>query len=139
MADEPETKKDKESDRWGSYANALLIAIPIILGVTTIAKPDNMFSFTIISIIAGLIAVLCTVLWFARETDWNIPMPDGKKSGLLFIASLGFGAQLSFLIGAFLLEYIRSTGVVIILVIFLSLLVVLGTILSKGKKLNTNK
>ena len=57
-------EEDKEFKRLNSYASALLIAIPIILGVTTLDKIQNSDStaFSVVSIIAVLIAVFATVL-----------------------------------------------------------------------------
>jgi len=63
--------EDVESKRWSGYANALLIAIPIILGVTTISNLENTQGFIAISIISGLLAVFLSVLWFTGESVWR--------------------------------------------------------------------
>ena len=108
---------EKEFKRWNSYASALLIAIPIILGVTSFGKlaDSSVVAFPVISIIAGLVAVLCTVLWFTGESDWHVKVQaqGEEKPGLLFIASGCFGFQISSLLGAFLIYYFSNIAAVV--------------------------
>jgi hypothetical protein len=105
MADDTESKRKEELKRWKDYAGAILIAMPIILAVTALAKPSTGFSlYFIISIVAGLISIGSTVMWYAGESTWKI---GRDKPGLLLIASWGFGLQLGILIAGFLVGYLK--------------------------------
>ena len=92
--------KDKELnveyERWKDYAKVLLLASTVMLGLTGISIAGNTnqyLGFLIgLSALAGVVTIICTVSWHAREYIIQIK----KKPALLLVASWSFGFQTGF-------------------------------------------
>lgn len=92
----PEEKElRKENERWKDYASALLIAVPILLAGLAISGQKTWAS--IISGIAGTVAIVLVVLWYARDSNFRQFTPRDKYPTTLYYASWFFGIQVAFL------------------------------------------
>jgi len=111
-----EEKKRKDLK---DYAAAILVAMPIIFGVTKIGstadassaanKNSGMVSFAAnTSLIAGLLGILFIILWLTGESSWEIKINGRKEPGPLYLASWIFGIQLGLLIASYLLTWMST-------------------------------
>lgn len=93
-------EKDKqlnaEYERWKDYARVLLLASTVMLGLTGISitgSATQYIGFLIgLSAFAGVVTIVSTVLWHAREYKIQIK----QKPAFLLVASWSFGFQTSF-------------------------------------------
>jgi hypothetical protein len=88
----------EENKRWKDYAGALLIAMPVLLASLAIADRKTVYS--IISGFAGLVGIIFSVLWYAR--NGRSFMIRKRYPIFLFGASCFFGIQAAMLAFAIL-------------------------------------
>jgi hypothetical protein len=97
----PEEKQlKKENERWKDYANALLIAIPVLLAGLALSgmKTGN----SIASGFAGLAGIVLVIFWYGRDKTITLLTPLNRYPTFLFYASCCFGVQVGCLAFAFL-------------------------------------
>jgi hypothetical protein len=102
LREEIEIELEKENKRWKDYANALLIAMPILLAALAITGLKTSYSIT--SAIAAVVGIVLVVLWYARDTNDHRGTPYNKYPWTLYYASYAFGIQAVFLCFAFLIK-----------------------------------
>ena len=82
---------EKEYKRWRDYANVLLIGLTVLFTGPVISQSST---FSIISIIFGLIGILAVVCWHAKEYEWKYK----QKPIFLLAASSAISVQAVFLV-----------------------------------------
>lgn len=85
----------KENERWKDYAGALLIAIPVLLA--GLAITDRKTAGSIISAIAGIVAMVLVVFWYGRDSNSCRFTRGNKYPTFLYYGSIFFGIQMTFL------------------------------------------
>jgi len=104
VGQDEETPKEKElrkeNERWKDYANALLIAMPILLAGVTLSNQRGGYSLaSAITCFAGIVLV---TLWYGRDSNFSRFTPGGKYPTYLYYASACFGLQIGSLALAFM-------------------------------------
>ena len=82
---------DNEYKRWRDYANVLLIGLTVLFTGPVISQSST---FSILSIIFGVIGILAVVCWHAKEYKWQYK----QKPIFLLAASCAISAQAIFLV-----------------------------------------
>lgn len=90
-----EKELKKENERWKDYANALLIAIPVLLAGLALSDPKK--EYAILSAVFGILAIGLVVIWYGRDSNVNRWTPGGRYPSFLFYATCFFGVQMTFL------------------------------------------
>jgi len=104
VADETQEERElkKENERWKDYANALLIAMPVLLAALAISGIKTCFS--LICGIAGVAGIILVILWYGRDKSYYLFIRGRKYPTFLFWASCSIGIQAVFLCFAFLIK-----------------------------------
>jgi hypothetical protein len=71
-----EKERRKENERWKDYANALLIAIPILLAGLAISGEKTWIS--IVSGWFGIAGLMLVIFWYGRDTNLRRFTPHNK-------------------------------------------------------------
>jgi hypothetical protein len=103
-AAEAERKKElgEENKQWKDYANALLIAMPVLIAALSFKQSTN--GVAIVSALAGVVGIILTALWYGRDRNcyqW-VPKNKYKYPSFLWYASCCLGLQAATLFFAFL-------------------------------------
>jgi hypothetical protein len=97
----------KENERWKDYANALLIAMPVLLVGLTLSKQGA--GYSIASAIACFVGIVLVTLWYGRDSNLSRFTPGGKYPTFLYYASVCFGLQVASLAFALIIALIERT------------------------------
>jgi hypothetical protein len=90
----PQTTPKEEITRWKSFANALLITMPLLF--TGMAIFNDKTTYFFLSGSFALIGTLAVVLWHSWESNWHFG--KGRLPALLVIADYCFALQVIFLV-----------------------------------------
>ena len=90
-----EKELKKENERWKDYANALLIAVPVILAGLALSDPKELYA--ILSAVSSILTIAFVVMWYGRDKTERRWTPAGRYPTFLFYASCFFGVQITFL------------------------------------------
>ena len=77
-AAEAERKKElgEENKQWKDYANALLIAMPVLIAALSFKQSTN--GVAIVSALAGVVGIILTALWYGRDRNCYQWVPKNK-------------------------------------------------------------
>ena len=90
----------QENERWKDYANALLIAMPVLLVGLTLSKQET--GYSIASAFACFVGIVLVTLWYGRDSNLYRFTPGGKYPTFLYYAGVSLGLQVAFLAFAFM-------------------------------------
>ncbi len=89
----------KENDYWKDYANTLMIATPILMGVLELTGRQRWVSAS--SGLAGIAGLVFIVFWYGRTRNSSRYTLRSKYPTALYWATLCFGLQIMLLFVSF--------------------------------------